>query len=107
MPIEVPKGPEYTSIKMHIIRIDGCVPSTMTRTLQNRVKKDGPLLALQMKRDGRVDTFTFNEYYNNCRYFASAMIELGIPERACINIVAANCPEWFMSFMGTPFPSKF
>lgn len=56
---------------------------------------------MQMTRNGKTDAWTYGEYYRDCCHFASAMIELGISERACINIIGANCPEWIIAFIGT------
>ena len=71
----------------------------MPEIFADRVLKSGNELALSINRK-EVQTWTFAEYYRDCTYFASALIELGIKERSCVNIIGYNCPEWFISYIG-------
>lgn len=35
--------------------------------------------------------------------FAAALIKTGVDERACVNIIGFNAPEWAIAFFGTIF----
>ena len=76
---------------------------TMIEIFRNRVKKDGGLPALQMTRNGKTFTWTFQQYFNDCCYFAAAMIELGVHERSCLNVLGFNSAEWVIGYIGAMF----
>ena len=59
--------------------------------------------ALLIERKGQVLKWTWSEYHIDVIAFAKAMYKLGINERSSVNIMAANGPEWFISFMGGVF----
>ena len=79
--------------------IDGCRPTTIPEIFADRVKKSGNDVALHIKR-AEVQTWTFAQYYRDCLHFACGLIELGVPERSCVNIIGYNCPEWLISYVG-------
>ena len=72
----------------------------MLRAFADRVKQSADHVALQVTRCSKVLTWTYQQYYNECLYFASALVELHATERSCINVIGFNSPEWIISFMG-------
>ena len=73
---------------------------TVISLFEDRVMKDGNVVCFNITRDGKKITWTFDEYFRACKYFASAMIELGIKERGCINVIGYNSPEWIVGYIG-------
>lgn len=55
---------------------------------------------MQVHRGKNILRWTFEEYYRDCCYFASALLELGITERNGVNIAGFNSPEWAIAFFG-------
>ena len=68
--------------------------------IEERLKTIKDAMAMHVTRNGKHLTWTFGEYYRDIRCFASAILELGIKERGCINVIGFNSPEWVISFMG-------
>ena len=48
-------------------------------------------------------TWTFQEYYNDAKKFANALLSLGITMNSSVNILGFNSPEWMISFYGSIF----
>lgn len=46
---------------------------------------------------------TYREYYQLAEKFARGLLELGLEERATVNILGFNSPEWILAYTGTLF----
>jgi len=73
---------------------------TIIELFKDRIKKTPELVAFEVTREGKTRKWTYQEYYNECCYFAAAIIELGVKERSCINIIGHNAPEWIIGCIG-------
>eukprot|EP00826_Nyctotherus_ovalis_P029838 TRINITY_DN2366_c0_g2_i6.p1 TRINITY_DN2366_c0_g2~~TRINITY_DN2366_c0_g2_i6.p1 ORF type:complete len:626 (+),score=147.01 TRINITY_DN2366_c0_g2_i6:271-2148(+) len=76
---------------------------TIMDVFKDRLSKTKDLIAFEITRSGKVHQWTYQQYYDECCYFACALIELGIKERSSINIVGSNCPEWVIGCIGSIF----
>lgn len=45
--------------------------------------------------------WTWREYYKDCIKFACSLVFLQVNERASVNIIGFNAPEWAIAFFGT------
>jgi len=76
---------------------------TIMDVFRDRLNKEKDLVAFSINQNGKTRKWTYQEYYNECCYFAAALIELGIKERSCINIIGNNSPEWVIGCIGSIF----
>ena len=81
---------------MFFIFLDEPIPATIIDAFRDRVEKSPDIEAFEITRNGKTNKWSYKEYYNECCYFASAMIELGIRARSCLNIIGSNAPEWII-----------
>ena len=72
------------------------IPDVLERTARSH----GPRPALRVKRQGMWKTFSWNEYRQQARQVARALIALGTPARSGVCIIGYNCPEWFFADIG-------
>jgi long-chain-fatty-acid--CoA ligase ACSBG len=56
-----------------------------------------------VKRNKKWQTLNFEEYHWEATRFAKALLALGLPEFAGVNIIGFNAPEWCIAFNGTAF----
>ena len=63
--------------------------------------KDRP--ALKHKRNGNWETITWSEYHTQVRITAKAFMALGLEAGKAVNILANNCPHWFISDLAAIF----
>lgn len=68
--------------------------------LERTVRSHGPRPALRVKRNGAWKTFTWDEYRQQARQVARALIAVGAPPGAGVCIIGYNCPEWFFADIG-------
>src|SRR5687767_7580265 len=68
--------------------------------LERTVRSHGPKPALKVKRGGGWKTFTWNEYRQQVRQVARALISLGTQPGRGVAIIGYNCPEWFFADVG-------
>ena len=59
--------------------------------------------ALKHKRDGKWATTTWGEYDTQVRTTAKAFMALGLAAGKAVNILAYNCPQWFISDLAAIF----
>jgi len=59
--------------------------------------------ALKHKNDGRWQTLTWNDYYNQVYTTAKAFMALGLQAGKAVSILANNCPRWFISDLAAIF----
>jgi long-subunit acyl-CoA synthetase (AMP-forming) len=73
------------------------IPDVLERTARSH----GPRPALRVKRQGLWKTFSWNEYRQQARQVARALIALGTPAKSGVCIIGYNCPEWFFADIGS------
>jgi long-chain-fatty-acid--CoA ligase ACSBG len=56
-----------------------------------------------IKLGGKWKYWTYAEMHRDIRYFANALISIGVPARKAVNIIGFNHPAWFISFFGSTF----
>jgi len=56
----------------------------------------------QIRNENEIN-WTWAEYLRDTFRFGKALIHLGVNERAAVNIMGSNAPEWSISFMGSIF----
>jgi long-subunit acyl-CoA synthetase (AMP-forming) len=67
---------------------------------ERTVRSHGPKPALKVKRNGAWKTFSWNEYRQQVRQVARALISLGTQPGGGVAIIGYNCPEWFFADVG-------
>lgn len=61
----------------------------------------GNKVAMRHKKYGLWQEVTWAEYYQNARYLAQALLELGVEKGDFIGIIGENAPEWLYVDMAT------
>ena len=54
-----------------------------------------------MRKDDKMSTYTWQQFFESTLNFAKALHALGVPERTCVNIMGHNSPEHFIALMGS------
>jgi long-subunit acyl-CoA synthetase (AMP-forming) len=68
--------------------------------LERTVRSHGPKPALKVKRNGAWKTTTWDEYRQQVRQVARALIALGTQPGRGVCIIGYNCPEWYFADIG-------
>ena len=68
--------------------------------LERTVRQHGPRPALRVKRNGGWRTTSWDEYRQQVRQVARALISLGAQPGQSVCIIGYNCPEWFFADIG-------
>lgn len=82
-------------------------PKTVVQVLLETVEKHGtrPALCVKVPINGVVPkewkTWTWNEYWRDCRSYAKSLVFLGVEKFQIINILGFNSPEWFIANTGS------
>ncbi len=71
--------------------------------IRNSVKKYPTSVAMGVKRDGRMVTWNYEEYYEAIRSTAKGFLAAGLERQKAVGIMGHNSPEWFMSSIGSIF----
>lgn len=75
-------------------------PTTIPQMFLNAVKSGGDRASMLVERDGKVLTWTWNQYYADSIAFAKAMAKMKVNERSSVAIMGFNSPEWAIAFIG-------
>merc|ERR1719272_1975842 len=79
-------------------------PRTVPEAFQRRVDSHGELLAMRVKRtkdeSEEWTSWTWKEYQQDAFKCAKSLMSFGFQPHHCINLLAANSPEWFIGAMG-------
>jgi long-subunit acyl-CoA synthetase (AMP-forming) len=67
---------------------------------ERTVRSYGPKPAIRVKRHGSWRTTSWDEYRQQVRQVARALIAVGAPPGAGVCIIGYNCPEWFFADIG-------
>jgi long-chain-fatty-acid--CoA ligase ACSBG len=76
-------------------------PITVSEMFLAAVKKRGPNNALFVERNGKVVTWTWDQYWLDSMKFAKACHKIGCKERSSTAIMGFNSPEWTIAFQGS------
>jgi len=68
--------------------------------LERTARTYGPRPALRVKRNGSWRTYTWDEYRQQVRMVARALLAVGTKPGAGVCIIGYNCPEWFFADVG-------
>lgn len=79
------------------------VPFTLVEMFERIVKLIPNSPALSTKRNGKWDTLTYKEYFEEAKIFGKSLIALGVTPYRSVNIIGFNAPEWVISFYGSIF----
>lgn len=77
------------------------MPLTLIEIFKANLNRFGSKPALTTKINNKWHTRTFQEYFDEAKYFAQATISLGIKQQTAINILGFNAPEWHISYYGS------
>lgn len=86
-------------------------PTTVLEVFKRTVDKHNQKPAMHLKRaiNGEVPrnwrVWSWQQYWDDCRSFAKAMMKLGIGCYKVVNILGFNSPEWFIANTGSMFAS--
>lgn len=67
---------------------------------ERTVRSNGPKPALRVKRNGSWKTTSWDEYRQQVRQVARALIAVGARAGEGVCIIGYNCPEWFFADIG-------
>ena len=80
----------------------GKLPPILIQTMmRNTVNKYGDVKALFIKREGEWISWSYRDYLRDIKIAALGFHKLGLERRAAIGIMSANCPEWFITSLGS------
>ena len=68
---------------------------------ERTVRSFGPKPALRVKRNGSWKTTSWDEYRQQVRQVARALIAVGAQPGSGVCIIGYNCPEWFFADIGS------
>jgi long-subunit acyl-CoA synthetase (AMP-forming) len=68
--------------------------------LERTARSHGPRPAIRVKRSGAWRTYTWDEYRQQARQVARALIAVGASPGSGVGIIGYNCPEWFFADVG-------
>lgn len=83
-------GPQTQTPKLRVMDV-----------LERTARSHGPKPALRAKRNGAWKTTSWDEYRQQVRHVARALISLGARPGAGVCIIGYNCPEWFFADVGS------
>jgi len=83
-------GPQTQTPKLRVMDV-----------LERTARSHGPKPALRAKRNGAWKTTSWDEYRQQVRHVARALISLGTRPGAGVCIIGYNCPEWFFADIGS------
>lgn len=81
--------------------------STIPNLLLDCATKTPEAVAFQVKRRNSPQEpevyvkWTWKQYHEDSLKFAAALIKYGVKERAVVNLIGFNAPEWAIAFFGT------
>jgi len=78
-------------------------PISLIDLFERVLSRAKDLPALSQKINNKWDTYTFQQYYDQSTGFAAACIRENLVKGAAVNIIAFNCREWNIAFMGSIF----
>jgi len=78
-------------------------PVTVMQVFQKTVKAYGSKDALKTKKNGEWTTYTWSQYYEECKKFAKSLISIGMETNKSVNVIGFNSPQWLIANNGAIF----
>lgn len=76
-------------------------PITVSQLFVETATKLSQRKALLVAREGKIQTWTWSEYYRDAFSFAKSLHKLNVTSKASVAIMGFNSPEWVIAFVGT------
>ncbi|KAI6654317.1 Long-chain-fatty-acid--CoA ligase [Oopsacas minuta] len=76
-------------------------PRTIPDVFKEKCDQFGAAKALNVKRDGKWQSTTFTELYEQCMRVAKSLLAVGLKRFEGVSIMGFNSPEWIMAELGT------
>jgi len=76
------------------------IPETIPETFIKSASRHPHVPALQVTRNKVTYTWTKQQYLDDVKTFAKAIMSLQIKQKTAINIIGFNSPEWFIAWLG-------
>jgi long-chain acyl-CoA synthetase len=76
---------------------------TLPKKLAEIVKKSPNKVALQIKKPGGYEKYSYQDLYDNAQAIAQSLVTLGIKKEDRITIILENRPEWAFIYFGILF----
>lgn len=80
--------------------INSSKPRTVMEAFEDAVNEEKENNALFIQRADKWVSYSWNQFHKYVLYFAKAAISIGVQPYQTVNILGANSPEWFFSFIG-------
>jgi len=74
---------------------------TIPQIIKSNREKWGPRIAMSMKMFGVWHRYSWQDYYENVKYFSLGMISLGLERGDVVCIIGDNEPQWFWGEFAT------
>ncbi len=75
-------------------------PMTVMELFEIIVKEMENQEGLFYENDGKMLGYTWYQYMKKVKYFARALISIGVEPFRTVNILGFNSPQWFMAYLG-------
>ncbi len=75
--------------------------NTIPKLMRASARKFGSKVALREKDFGIWQNITWEQYYDNARYFGLGLLALDLREKDKVSILSENNPEWLYADIGT------
>ena len=75
--------------------------NTIPKLMRASARKFGSKVALREKDFGVWQNITWEQYYDNVKYFGLGLLALDLREKDKVSILSVNNPEWLYADMGT------
>ena len=75
-------------------------PKTFNEVFDDALATHRSTPALQYKVQNKWVIWTYEDYYNDSKKFASSLVNLRLDVKTCINIIGFNSPQWIIGFAG-------
>jgi len=74
---------------------------TIPKLITSNYEKWGQRTAMSMKNFGIWQKYSWQDYYENVKYFSLGLVSLGLEQRDVVCIIGDNEPEWFWGEFAT------
>jgi long-subunit acyl-CoA synthetase (AMP-forming) len=82
-------------------------PRSIYSVFEETVNKNPNHNALMTKIDGKWESVSYWQYFQNCRDTAKSLIKVGFEKNDCVSIIGFNAAEWNYSCLGAMFAGYY
>lgn len=75
-------------------------PTSVSSVFLKAADERGDAPSMHIMRDNKHLTWSWNQFKKDCYSFSKSLTHLAVDERAVINIMGFNSPEWAISYYG-------